>query len=173
MNALKWASKDLNAAYKKSLALYRKMKRSEASKSICLPMLDHQLRGPLLQYKFPWNKLNRDPSACPCCRHSFTIPVEFLADVNAKNCKQRTKASANGGDEKFTAVSANHGCYVYFHNCCGHIAGFGCDKCEKKVANGVVAWEQGPGGSAALIAKFAPATAGVCSRSTMGRRFAL
>jgi hypothetical protein len=73
------------------------------------------------------------------------MPVELLANVNAKNHKQRTMASANGGDGKFTAVSENHGCYVYLHSCRSHVAGFGCDKCERKVVNGVVAWEQGPG----------------------------
>ncbi len=145
LNALKRALKDLNAAYKKSLKSYHKMKRAEASKSICLSMLDHQLTGPLLQYKFHRNKLNRDPSACLCCGHSFTMPVELQANMNAKNCKQCTKASANGGDRKFNAVSANHGCYGYLHNCRNHVAGFGCDKCERKVVNGVVAWEQGPG----------------------------
>jgi hypothetical protein len=145
MNALKRAFKDLITAYAKSLASYHKTKRAEASKSICLPTLDHQLTGPLLQYKFPWNKLNRDPSACPCCGHSFTMPVELLANVNAKNREQRTKVSANGGDRKFNAVSATHGCYAYFHNCHGHVSGFGCNECERKVADGVVAWERGPG----------------------------
>ncbi len=53
MNALKRAFKDLNAAYKKSLALYCKTECAEASKSVCLPTLDRQLMGPLLQYKFP------------------------------------------------------------------------------------------------------------------------
>jgi hypothetical protein len=55
------------------------------------------------------------------------MPVELQADMNAKNCKQRTKASANEGGGKFNAVSANHGCYAYFHNCRDHVAGFGCD----------------------------------------------
>jgi hypothetical protein len=73
------------------------------------------------------------------------MPVELQANVNAKNRKQCTKASAYEGDIKFNAASANHGCYVYFHNCHGHVASFGCDKCEKKVTNGEVAWEQGPG----------------------------
>jgi hypothetical protein len=141
MNALKRAFKDLDAAYEKSLALYRKMKRAEASKSVRLPTLHRQLTGPLLQYKFPYNKLTRDPIACPCCRHSFTMPVESLTDVNAKNREQRTKASANGGDGKFNAVSATHGCYAYFHNCRSHVAGFGWDECERKVSNGVVTWE--------------------------------
>jgi hypothetical protein len=109
MNALKQAFKDLNDIYEKSLVSYCKTKCAEASKSIRLPMLDRQLTGPLLQYKFPWNKLNRDPSACPCCGHSFTMLVELQADMNAKNCKQCTKASANGGDRKFNTVSVNHG----------------------------------------------------------------
>jgi hypothetical protein len=73
------------------------------------------------------------------------MSFESLGDVNTKNREQRTKASANGGDGKFTAVSANHGCYAYFHNCHSHIDGFGCNECERKVANDVVTWEQGPG----------------------------
>jgi hypothetical protein len=85
MSALKQAFKDLNAANKKSLVSYRKTKRTEASKSVCLPTLDSQLTEPLLQYMFPWNKLNRDPSACPCCGHSFTMLVELQVDVNVKN----------------------------------------------------------------------------------------
>jgi hypothetical protein len=121
----------------------RRSAQRQASPS--LPTLDRQLTGPLIQYKFPWNKLNRDPSACPCCGHSFTMPIELQADVNAKNRKQCTKASANGGDGKLNAVSATHGCYAYFHNYCGHVAGFGCNECERKVANGVVAREQGAG----------------------------
>jgi hypothetical protein len=145
MNALKQAFKNLNAAFKKSLELYSKTEPAEASNSVRLPTLDHQLTGPLLQYKFPWNKVNKDPSACPCCGHSLTMPVKLQAKMNAKNHKQRTKASANGGDEKFNAVSAIHGCYAYFHNCCGHVAGFGCKECERKVAKSVVAWERGPG----------------------------
>jgi hypothetical protein len=145
MNALRRAFKDLNATYEKSLALYCETKHAEASKSICHPMLNSQLTGPLLQYKFPWNKLNRDPSACPCCGHSFTMPIELLANVNAKNCKQHTKASANGGGGKFITESANHGCYAYFHNCRSHVAGFGCNECERKVAVGLIAREQGLG----------------------------
>ncbi len=76
VNALKQAFKDLNAAYEKSLKSYRETKRAEATKSVPLPTLDRQLTGPLLQCKFPWNTLNRDPSECPCCGHSFTMPVE-------------------------------------------------------------------------------------------------
>jgi hypothetical protein len=63
--ALKRAFKDLNVAYKKSLGSYCKTKRTEASKSIHLPTLDRQLKGPLLQYKFPWNKLIRDQVHAP------------------------------------------------------------------------------------------------------------
>jgi hypothetical protein len=172
MNALKQAFKDLNAAYKKSLESYCKTKHAEASTSICLPMLDRQLTGPLLQYKFSWNNVNKDPSACPCCGHSLTMPVESQTNVNVKNRKQRTKAFANGGDGKFNAVSAICGYYAYSHNCYSHVAGFSCNMCERKVADGVLhgneVWR-----SMALITKFAPMTAGVVSRSTTGRRFAL
>jgi hypothetical protein len=107
MNALKWAFKDLNVTFLKSLVTYScETKRAEASKSVGLPTLYRQLTGPFLQYKFPWNKLNRDPSACPCCGHSITMAVELQANVNAKNCKQCTKVSANGGDRKFNSGSA-------------------------------------------------------------------
>jgi hypothetical protein len=73
------------------------------------------------------------------------MPIELQADMNTKNFEQRAKASANGGDGKFNAVSATHGCYAYFYSCHGNVAGFGCGKCERNVANSVVAWEQGPG----------------------------
>jgi hypothetical protein len=134
MNALKWAFKDLNTTYKKSLESYHEMKCTEESKSIHLPTLDHQLMGPcpLLQYKFPWNKANKDLSACPCCGHSLTMLIKSQAGVNEENCEQCTKASANGGGGKLNAVSAIHGCYAYFHICHGHVDGFGCNKCEKE-----------------------------------------
>ncbi len=45
-------------------------------------------------------QVDQGPSACPCCGHSFTMPVESQANVNAMNRKQCTKASANGGGWK-------------------------------------------------------------------------
>ena len=50
-----------------------------------------------------------------------------------KESELRTKASANGEDHKFKAVSALVGCYCYFNNCCGHLAGYGCPDCVRKV----------------------------------------
>ena len=144
MNALKRAFKDLSTAYINSLQSYLETKCADASKSVRLPTLDRQLSGPLLQYKFPWNKANKDPDACPCCKHHSTMPVESQAEVNTKNREQRTKASANGGDGKFKHVSATKGCYAYLQNCHSHVAGFGCDKGERmKVANGEVARDRG------------------------------
>ena len=58
--------------------------------------------------------------------------------MNAKDHKQRTKAAVNGGDGKFNSVTATHGYYAYFHNCCGHVAGFDCNECERKAVDGVV-----------------------------------
>jgi hypothetical protein len=77
INTLKWAFKDLNTAYKKSLESYLQVKRADASKSVHLSMLDSQPASLLLQYKFPFNKVNKDPSACPCCLHFLTMPIEL------------------------------------------------------------------------------------------------
>ena len=121
---MKRAFAKLYAAYGKSLQSYLETKRAEANKSVRLPSLDRQLTGTLLQYKFPWNQRKKDANGCPCCQHTSTMAVESNADVNAKNRELRTKASANGGDGKFTAASALHGCYCYFNNCRGHRAGF-------------------------------------------------
>ena len=122
MNALKQAFKDLNTAYKNSLQSYLNPKHVDASKFVCLPTLDCQLLGPLLQYKLPWNKANKDPDACHCCEHHSTMPVELQAEVNTKNRKLHTKASADGGDGKFKPVSATKVCYAYLQNCRGHVA---------------------------------------------------
>jgi hypothetical protein len=84
MNALKQAFKDLNAANEKSLESYLQTKQADASKSIRHTTLARQLTGLLLQYKFPWNKVNKDPSACPCCLHFLTMPIGSQANVNAK-----------------------------------------------------------------------------------------
>ena len=110
-NDLKRAFAKLYAAYDKSLQSYLEAKRTEANKSVRLLSLYRQLTGTLLQYKFPWNQMKKDADGCPCCQHTATMAVESNADVSAKNRELRTKASANGGDGKFTAASALHGCY--------------------------------------------------------------
>jgi hypothetical protein len=73
------------------------------------------------------------------------MAVESHADVNAKKCELRTKASANGGDGKFTAALALHGCYCYSNNCRGHQAGYGCTECKRKYADGKHLIDRGPG----------------------------
>jgi hypothetical protein len=73
------------------------------------------------------------------------MTVESNANVNAKNRELRTKASANGGNGKFTAALALHGFYCYFNNCCGHRAGFSCSECMRKNANGETPINCGPG----------------------------
>ena len=73
------------------------------------------------------------------------MAVESNADVNAKNRELRIKASANGGDGKFTAASALHGCYCYSNNCRGHRAGFGCSECMRKYSDGETPTDRGPG----------------------------
>jgi hypothetical protein len=50
MNNLKRAYCDLFNVYNTSLASYFKMKQAEANKSFCLPLLNRQLTGPVLQY---------------------------------------------------------------------------------------------------------------------------
>jgi hypothetical protein len=144
-NNLKRAFTKLYAAYSKSLQSYLKTERPEANKSVRLPSLDCQLTGTLLLYNFQWNPRKKDVSGCPCCQHTSTMTVESNADVNAKNRELRTKAPANGGDGKFMATSALHGCYCYFNNCRGHVAGFDCSKCMRKHADGETPIDCGPG----------------------------
>jgi hypothetical protein len=111
MNDLKRAFHDLFDAYNTSLVSYVEMKQSEANKFVRLPLLDRQLTGPLLQYDHAWNQRKKDADGCPCCLHVSTMAVESQADVNAKKHELRTKALAGGGDGKFVAISALHGCY--------------------------------------------------------------
>jgi hypothetical protein len=73
------------------------------------------------------------------------MAVKLQADVNANNRKLRTKASAGGGDGKFIAISALHGCYCLLDNCRGHQGGYGCFVCVRKAADGETPVEQGPG----------------------------
>jgi hypothetical protein len=73
---------------------------------------------------------------CPCCLHVSMMAVKLQADVNAKNCKLYTKALAGGGDVKFIAISALHGCHCLLSNCRGHWGGYGCFDCLRKVADG-------------------------------------
>ena len=75
---------------------------------------------------------------CLCCLHMTTMAVEFRADVNAKNRKLRAKASTGGGDGKFIAASAHHGCYCSLNNCRGHQGGYGCFECVGKAEYGEV-----------------------------------
>ncbi len=144
-NNLKRAFTKLYAAYSKSLQSYLKTERPEANKSVRLPSLDCQLTGTLLLYNFQWNPRKKDVSGCPCCQHTSTMTVESNADVNAKNRELRTKAPANGGDGKFMATSALHGCYCYFNNFRGHRVGFGCSECTRKNADGETPIDRGPG----------------------------
>jgi hypothetical protein len=120
MNNLKLAFCNLFDGYDKSLVSYIKTKQAEADKSVCLPLLDHQLKGPLLQYNHTWNQRKKDVDGCRCCLHVSTMAIKFQADVNAKNCELRAKASAGGGDGKFVAASALYGCYCSLNNCCRH-----------------------------------------------------
>ena len=83
MNNLKQAFTKLYAAYSNSLQSYLETKGAEANKSICLPSLNRQLTGTLLQYKFPWNQRKKDVNGCPCCQHTSTMSVESNVDVNA------------------------------------------------------------------------------------------
>jgi hypothetical protein len=144
MNNLKRAFCDLFNAYDTSLVSYVEMKQAEANKSICLPSLDRQLMGPLLQYGHAWSQRKKDADGCPCCLHVSTMAVKLQADVNAKNGKLRTKTSAGGGDGKFVAISALHGCYFLLNNCRGHQGGYGCFDSVRKAADGKTPVEQGP-----------------------------
>ena len=57
---------------------------------------------------------------CPCCLHTTAMAVKSQADVNAKNRELRAKASTGGGDDKFIAASAHHGCYRVLVFCNGN-----------------------------------------------------
>ncbi len=73
------------------------------------------------------------------------MPIELHVEVEVKNCELHTKASLNGGDNNFKAVSALHTCYCYFNNCCGHEQGYGCTECERKAVDGETPNDRGPG----------------------------
>ncbi len=145
MTDFKQAMRDLSDSYDNSLTSYTKMKQAKANKSIHLPSLDRQLTGPLQQYNYTWSERKRDEDGCPCCLHMPTMAAESQADVNAKNCELRAKALAGGGDGKFIAASALHGCYCSLSNCHRHQAGYGCFECIRKAENGKVPVDQGPG----------------------------
>jgi hypothetical protein len=145
MTDLKRAMRDLSDSYNKSLTSYTETKRAEANKSVRLPSLDRQLTGPLRQYNYTWSERKRDMNGCPCCLHMSTMAVESQMDVNAKNRELRAKASAGGGDGKFSAASALHGCYCSLNNCRGHQGGYGCFECVRKAEDGEVPVDRGPG----------------------------
>jgi hypothetical protein len=145
MNNLKRAFRDLFDAYNTSLASYVKMKQADANKSVRLSSLNRQLTGPLLQYNHAWSQRKKDADGCPCCLHVSMMAVKLQADVNSKNCKLRTKASAGGGDGKFVAISALHSCYCLLNNCRGHQGGYGCFDCIRKAVDGKTPVEQRPG----------------------------
>jgi hypothetical protein len=145
MNTLKWAFKDINAAYEKSLELHLETKCAEISKSNHIHTLDLQLMGPLLQYDHAWSQRKKDVDGCPCCLHVSTMVVKLQVDVNAKNLKLHTKALAGGGDGKFVTISALHGCYCSLNNCRGHERGYGCFECVRKAADGEASVDHGPG----------------------------
>ena len=126
MTDLKQAMRDLSDSYDSSLTSYTKAKLAKANKSVQLPSLDCQLTGPLQQYNYTWSERKRDMDGCPCCLQMTTMAVESQADVNAKNCELCAKALTGGGDGKFIAASAHHGCYCLLSNCRGHQRGYGC-----------------------------------------------
>ncbi len=144
MNDLKRSLKNLLTAYDKCLVPYIEARRAEANKSVRLPSLDRQLTRPLRQYDFPFNNRKKDLDGCPLCLHLSTIVVESQSDVNTKNRELRNKASADGGDGKFTAVLALHGCYCSLNNCHGHKHGYGCYECLRKAADGERPIDCGP-----------------------------
>jgi hypothetical protein len=74
-----------------------------------------------------------------------TMAVESQTDVNVKNCKLHAKASAGGGDGKFSVASALQGCYCLLNICCGHQGGYSCFECVRKAEDGEVPVDQGPG----------------------------
>jgi hypothetical protein len=82
---------------------------------------------------------------CPCCLHMTTMAVKSQVDVNAKNHELCAKASTGGGDGKFIAASAHHGCYCLMNNCRGHQGGYGCFECVRKAEDGKVPADRGPG----------------------------
>jgi hypothetical protein len=145
MTDLKRAMRNLSGSYDNSLTSYTEMKQAEANKSVRLPSLDRQLTGPLQQYDYTWSKRKRDEDGCPCCLHMSTMAIESQSDVNAKNRELRAKTSAGGGDGKFVAASALHGCYCSLNNCRGHQGGYGCFECIRKAENGKVLVDRGPG----------------------------
>jgi len=145
MTDLKRAMCDLSNLYNKSLTSYTETKRTEANKSVHLPSLDRQLTGPLQQYNYTWSKRKRDMNGCPCCLHMPTMAVESQTDFNAKNRELRAKASAGGGDGKFSVALALHGCYCSLNNCRGHQGGYGCFECVRKAEDGEVPVDRGPG----------------------------
>ncbi len=145
MNNLKRVFCDLFDAYNNSLVSYIKAMQAEANKPVCLPLLNHQLAGPLLQYDHAWNRRKKDVDGCPCCLHVSTMAVKLQADVNTKNCKLHAKALAGGGDGKFIAISALYSCCCLLNNFRSHQGGYGCFDSIRKAADGKTPVEQGPG----------------------------
>ena len=92
-------------------------------------------------------------NGCPCCLHMSTMAVESQTDVNAKNRELRAKASAGGGDGKFSVALALHGCYCLLNNCRRHKGGYGCFECVRKAdEDGEVPVDRGPGVCGGLTA---------------------
>jgi hypothetical protein len=113
------------------------------NKSVHLPSLDHQLTGPLLQYKHTWNQKKKDVDGCPCCFHVSIMAVKLQVEVNTKISKIRAKLSAGGGDGKLVIVSAIHGCYCLLNNCRNHWGGYDCLVCIKIVCTQIEERESG------------------------------
>jgi hypothetical protein len=61
-----------------------------------------------------------------------TMAVDSQVDANAKNRKLCAKASTGGGDGKFIAASAHHGCYCLLNNCHRHQRGCICFEFVRK-----------------------------------------
>jgi hypothetical protein len=79
------------------------------------------------------------------CITVLTLALELQVDVNAKNHKLHAKVLSGGGNCKFIAASALHGCYCLLNNCHGHQGGYGCFECIRKAANDETPVNQGNG----------------------------
>ena len=143
--SLRRAFAKLKEVYTPCWELFREEERRELNKVHRTPSLNRQLTGPRLQDNVVFDPLRRDKNNCPVCLCGSTMVVESDAAVNAANAAGRRAASANGGDGRFVARSAKHGCFCFANDCHGAPDGKGCWRCEELTAGGAV-----PGGDGTM-----------------------
>jgi hypothetical protein len=99
-------------------------------KKHCMPSLDYQLTGVLLQHSFKWLAFVHNRNVCPVGEDQSTMRVQTEEDHARKN-EQASLAVKNGSKTWAIPKSACHGCYCFQLDCKGIINGKGCFLCEQ------------------------------------------